>query len=219
MAAIRRTRTHDWLAHVVVMAGVWDRDHSGSTRPANCCRLSHSNSVAWDLSRNVGSQVEGLDGQVSEVSPPTALKSLTQVVAVTRQQISHPGPSNDSGRRMIMPQSSASIASKRSTVRARWVVAPLHPLSTACESAELSTRIVAHLDPVLARVREISARLLISEAIEGLGHQIQDLVSDAPSWPSRPTNTSSFAIRRHSAKVRAVCAFDPGSSGVSILVS
>ena len=78
-----------------------------------------------------------------------------------------------------MPQSSASIASKRSTVRARWVVAPLHPLSTACESAELSTRIVAHLDPVLARVREISARLLISEAIEGLGHQLQELVSDA----------------------------------------
>ena len=91
MAAIRRTRTHDWLAHIVVMAGVWHRDHSGSTRPANCCRLSQSNSVAWDLSRNVGSQVEGLDGQVSEVSPPTALKSLTQVVAVTRQQISHPG--------------------------------------------------------------------------------------------------------------------------------
>jgi hypothetical protein len=68
---------------------------------------------------NLGSRVEGLDGQVSEVSPPTALKSLTQVVTVTGQQISHPGTLHDPGRLMIMPRSSASIASKRSTVRAR----------------------------------------------------------------------------------------------------
>jgi hypothetical protein len=40
---------------------------------------------------NLGSRVEGLDGQVSEVSAPTALKSLTQVVTLTGQQISYPG--------------------------------------------------------------------------------------------------------------------------------
>jgi hypothetical protein len=39
---------------------------------------------------NLGSRVEGLDGQVSEVSPPTALKSLTQVVTVTGQQSKYP---------------------------------------------------------------------------------------------------------------------------------
>src|SRR5215472_15942120 len=99
----------------------------------------------------------------------------------------------------------------------RSIASLVHCSTALGEPAELSTQMVAHLDPVLARVREISARLLISEAIEGLGHQLQELVSDAPSWPSRPTNTSSFTIRRHSAKVRALCAFDPGSSGVSIL--
>src|SRR5689334_19001354 len=47
------------------------------------------------------------------------------------------------------------------------------------ESAELSTQIAVHLDRVLAGVREISARLLISEASGGLRHQLQELVSDA----------------------------------------
>ena len=47
------------------------------------------------------------------------------------------------------------------------------------EPAELSTQDFAHLDRVLAGVREISARLLISEAIEGLRHQLQELICDA----------------------------------------
>jgi len=67
----------------------------------------------------------------SRRSSPTvasALRSLTQVVAVAGQQASHPG-AHDRGRLMIMPQSSASIASMRSTVRAPRVMAPLRFLS------------------------------------------------------------------------------------------
>src|SRR5262249_55908400 len=93
-----------------------------------------------------------------------------------------PEPFHDPCRLMTMPQSSASIASKRSTVRAPRVVAPSRSLSTAVHR-------LASRPPPLAPAM-------------------------LPSWLSCPTNTSSFATRRHSAKARAVCAFDPGSRGV-----
>ena len=55
----------------------------------------------------------------------------------------------------------------------------VHCSTALGESAKLSTQDFAHLDRVFAGVSEISACLLISEAIEGLRHQLQELASDA----------------------------------------
>ena len=55
----------------------------------------------------------------------------------------------------------------------------VHCSTALGESAKLSTQDFAHLDRVFAGVGEISACLLISEAIEGLRHQLQELASDA----------------------------------------
>ena len=52
----------------------------------------------------------------------------------------------------------------------------VHCSTALGESAKLSTQDFAHLDRVFAGVSEISACLLISEAIEGLRHE---LASDA----------------------------------------